>query len=275
MGDKVFIWRTLGKKKKEDGGIIAEAVVTSYPELREDDKDERPFYRPDRVAKANELALRVYMNIVRIADRKEIISRKWFLEDPILSSLPNIRMPQATNYIVSEDMLPRLGALWANTGRNFNRSESLACLHTYSETLGGTISKTAGSPVSNTALLIGRAVQGVYNKLMNFRHIDQTDRRIGLSGGSEADRQVWDEFFDSVSQKLRKAELDSEFKRIWGSSTSPGAPGPTIEAPEEALNFAVKKLQAYDLAALLKRYADQKPLDSSKPHYLSNCCTLL
>ena len=52
------------------------------------------------------------------------------------------------------------------------------------------------SPVARVALLVGRAVSGVYAKVMNFRSIDPRAAGAGMSGVGETDRQVWSEFFD-------------------------------------------------------------------------------
>ncbi|MFT4767447.1 MAG: hypothetical protein ACI8RN_000573 [Glaciecola sp.] len=38
---------------------------------------------------------------------------------------------------------------------------------------------------------MGRAVTGVYNKVMSFRHIDPRDERAGMSGGGDMVREVW------------------------------------------------------------------------------------
>jgi hypothetical protein len=64
------------------------------------------------------------------------------------------------------------------------------------------------------ALRIGRAISGVYNKVINFRHLDPRDERDGMSGAGEADARVWDEFFDKVSGALRLDELEADFNRL-------------------------------------------------------------
>jgi hypothetical protein len=49
------------------------------------------------------------------------------------------------------------------------------------QTFGGSVSRLPGSLVADVALRIGRAISGVYNKIMNFRH-DPRDEREGMSG---------------------------------------------------------------------------------------------
>jgi hypothetical protein len=45
--------------------------------------------------------------------------------------------------------------------------------------------------VVEVALTIGRAVGGVYNKVMKFRALDESDPRKDLIAGSKIDREIW------------------------------------------------------------------------------------
>ena len=98
-----------------------------------------------------------------------MLRRDWFLEDPVLRDLPNLRMAAGTNYAIDPRQADRLLALWNRTGRDWTRNESVAGLWAYAQTYGQPVSRLAGSPVAEVALALGRAVSGVYNKLMNFR----------------------------------------------------------------------------------------------------------
>src|SRR5262245_48595352 len=66
--------------------------------------------------------------------------------------------------------------------QDWSRDETVAGLWACAKTLGTPISRLPGSPVAVVAQLIGRAVPGVYNKVMNFRSIDPRDSRAGLAG---------------------------------------------------------------------------------------------
>jgi hypothetical protein len=44
------------------------------------------------------------------------------------------------------------------------------------------------------AMVIGRVISGVYNKVMNFRSIDPGDPRVGLSSINQIDHTVWEQF---------------------------------------------------------------------------------
>src|SRR5262245_21281328 len=87
-----------------------------------------------------------------------------------------------TNYPVTPQQAARLYSLWSRTGQDWSRDETVAGLWACAKTLGTPISRLPGSPVAVVAQLIGRAVPGVYNKVMNFRSIYPRDSRVGLAG---------------------------------------------------------------------------------------------
>ena len=99
-------------------------------------------------------------------------------------------MQAATNYRIASPQAQRLDALWTRTGRDWTRNEALAGLWAYDQTYGGPISSLPGTPVSRVALAIGRAVSGVYAKVMNFRSLDPRPTGDGMSGAGEADKAV-------------------------------------------------------------------------------------
>lgn len=184
VGDQVFIWRSIGGGNQEAAGIVAEGEVIQPTAQRADESADRPFWvnRSD----ADMLADRVILRLTRIADSREIIRRRWIQEDPILREMLILRLANATNYEVPEAQATRLNALWARTGRDWSYAESVAGMWAYHQTYGREVSRLSGSPVANTALLIGRAVSGVYNKVMNFRSIDPRDQRTGMSGSGDS-----------------------------------------------------------------------------------------
>jgi predicted RNA-binding protein with PUA-like domain len=69
-GDDVFLWRSKGKQSTEVSGIIAKAIVLSYPEILTDD-EANSFYK---VKLNNNLPeTRVKLRLLSIANQKEII----------------------------------------------------------------------------------------------------------------------------------------------------------------------------------------------------------
>jgi hypothetical protein len=131
------------------------------------------------------------------------------------------------------------------------------------------VSRLPGTPVADVALRIGRAISGVYNKVMNFRHLDPRDEREGMSGAGEADARAWDEFFDKVSDALRVDELDAEFNRLWGDDKA--AAGVDPELQNEALTQAARALEQQTLSTLMSRY--NKEINSRPKRPRANAAT--
>jgi hypothetical protein len=214
VGDRVYLWRNQGANDAI-AGIVAEGIVTAAPALRIQDAESLRHWREERDRNNDEPRMRAGMRIVKVASAREVIRREWCLHDPILRELSNLRMQAATNYRVTDEQALRLGALWTRTGRDWTRNESIAGLWAYAETYGQPVSRLPDSPVARVALLIGRAVSGVYAKVMNFRSIDPRAVGEGMSGAGDADRQVWNEFYDPTSSTLRVDALTHEFNRLW------------------------------------------------------------
>ena len=78
-----------------------------------------------------------------------LLRRDWCVEDPVLRTLPNLKMAAGTNYPLARDQVERLAALWSRTGRDWTRDESVAGLWAYAGTNGGPVSVATverGSP---------------------------------------------------------------------------------------------------------------------------------
>jgi hypothetical protein len=251
IGDRVYIWRAQGSGQRNNAGVIAEAEVIAPAALRPESPDAVPFWRAGR-DEATALLMRATLRPVRIARAREVIQRKWCMDDPILRGLPNLKMAAATNYFLTEEHAERLAAIRSRMGRDFTRDESVAGLWAYARTHGGEVSRLPGNPVAMVAVRIGRAIGGVYNKVMNFRHLDPRDDREGMSGVSDWDQRVWGEFYDISRGELRLAELNAEFDRLWGREESASSADAISE--EEALDEQARALEREDLASLFARY---------------------
>jgi predicted HNH restriction endonuclease len=116
------------------------------------------------------------------------------------------------------------------------------------------VSTLPGSPVADVALAVGRAVSGVYNKVMNFRAIDPRDERAGMSGASETDRRVWSEFYDPSAGDLRAAELTREFVRLWRPPADPITSPSDAGAQDKVLEAEASKLMEIGLEKLMEKY---------------------
>lgn len=227
IGDTVFMWKSLGAQKGLSG-VIAECRVASAVQLQPDDAAAHPYWLQE-TSTAPEF--RVELLVIRTAKAKEVLKRDWLKADPILRDLPIFKMPQGTNFRVPDHQISRLRALWDRTGKDWTWRDSVAGLWAYTETKGGEVSQQPGSPVARVAISIGRAVGGVYNKVMNFRAIDPTDPRMGMSGGGDTDREVWKTFFNESTGQVERARLDAEIGRLGFEFTGDQAPETAVFAP--------------------------------------------
>ena len=196
-GDRVHIWRAQGRRfQNKVYGVVAEGTISGIPEFLEDDAPD--LWRGDTLG---EIALRVPVSISKKhLGNRQVIQNKWLVEDPVTSVLTILRMRNQTNYLIKESESKRISHLIYRTGEDWERQECIAALKAYCSTYGRPISKLSGSPVSDASLLIGRAVSGVYNKVLNFRHLDPRDSRAGLPNINAIDRTVWNEFYADSGQ---------------------------------------------------------------------------
>lgn len=237
----VFLWRSAGSDR-DASGVVAECRVASPVSHRGVDTESLPFWKGEE-PKAEDS---VDLIVIRVAGTRQVLKRDWLSADPVLKGLLLFRMAQGTNYLLNSDEAARLKMLWSRTGVDWTWRESVAGLWAYGETHGKEISKLPGSPVAAVALLTGRAVSSVYNKVMNFRALDPTDERKGFDGAGEVDRAVWNAFFDAALGQLSRVRLAAEVKRL-GLSLGGSDVGPATspaEVPEAA----------GPLATLLKKY---------------------
>lgn len=268
VGDEVFIWRS-GRKKGTIAGVVGRGVLTERPkEMAIDDAEKHLWLVQPSKNKEQRVPIKV---IEKCLGPKEVVKRNWLKEDPILGSMRILKFFSETNYQIGRNEAERLAALVRNTGRDWNREESLAGLWAYAHTKGQAVSRTAGSPVSEVALTIGRAITGVYNKVMNFRSLDPDDPRAGLSGGGKMDEQIWGEFFDLSKGQIRLAELDKEYARLWGKSPSTAKPQimPTYKDFGDAPNDDPDELQEF---ARRVRRGQKAFRDSLLAAYGEKCC---
>jgi predicted HNH restriction endonuclease len=257
-GDRVFIYRT-----GPTAGVVAEAEIIGAPAPQPEDPEAVRFWRGDRTG-AMEVRPRVPLSLLRVAGNREVLRRDWLREDPVLQDLPNLKMAAGTNYPIESGHAARLMALWDRTGRDWTRNESVAGLWAYAQTYGQQVSRLPGSPVAEISLALGRAVSGVYNKVMNFRAIDPRDQRAGMSGGGETDRRVWAEFYDEEAGDLRRAELEREFNRLWRAAGE-SASSPSDADQDAAVLTQAKRLVAEGLGALMAKYARLREARPARP----------
>ncbi|MGX7005677.1 HNH endonuclease [Caballeronia sp. KNU42] len=255
IGDRVYIWRAAAGEK-DKAGVIAEAVVCSSVALIASDTIGAGFWLDESEAQLE--SERVWLKIIRVASPREQIRREWLKDDPVLSDMLIMKQPAGTNFLMTDSEAARMAQMWACVGQDWNRSESIAGLWAYVKTLGIPVSKLPKSPVAVVSLVTGRAVGGVYNKVMNFRSIDPRDPRLGMSGGGEIDKAVWAEFFDAETMELRTVAVHAEYERLWGSSDALIDVVPDAAALEMAVDREAGTLAQQTYENLILKYATQK-----------------
>ena len=248
QGDEVFIWRASGKRQGV-AGIVAIGELAGDPTLMQDDPASRDLWVEED---PESLRLRVRISLGKVSTgAKQIVRRDWLRDDPVASQLRILKLSAETNYRISQNEAQRIAILARNTGRDWNREESIAGLWAYAHTLDKPVSKLAGAPVTSVALSIGRTVSGVYNKVMNFRAIDPNDDRAGFSRKSQVDDEVWSEFFDTSTQRIQRARLDEAYGNLWGAGLPRVSPRASYQDFGDAPNDDPEELQQF--AARVRR----------------------
>jgi len=238
IGDTVFLWKS-GGAKEATSGIVAECRVASAVGSQTSDKDLDPFWI-DKSAAIDISS--VELLVIRVAKAREVLKYEWLKVDPILRELPILKMARQTNYKVPRRLTLRLRAMWHRTGKDWTWRDSVAGLWAYAQTKGEAVSEQPGSPVAQVAVAVGRAVGGVYNKVMNFRSLDPTDPRKGMSGAGETDREVWKEFFDEKAGQINMTRLEDELKHLGlnlGGTVVPEAEDVPPSQPDANVNLEV------------------------------------
>lgn len=241
-GDEIFMWRAAGKKKGVSG-IVARGVITDIPKEMPQDEASNKLW-----AEGTDLTIdwRVPITLKeKCVKPKSVIKRDWLEVDPVLSGIRILKMKNETNYRIGPSEAARLSTLVRNTGRDWNKAESLAGLWAYAQTLNKPVSKLPGSPISEVALTIGRAITGVYNKVMNFRAIDPTDPRSGFPAGAKVDSDIWEQFFDHDRDQIQVDRLGAEYSRLWGRKPGADVKTPTYTDFGDAPNDDPTELQKF------------------------------
>jgi len=244
VGDTVYIWRSAGKDK-DASGIVAECRVASPIAAMPSELEAAQFWKEPSPHIEN----RASLVVVRVAGTRQVLKRDWLKTDPILRGNLIFRMAQGTNFPLNNEEAERVAILWQRTGVDWTWREAVAALWAFDVTKGGEVSKLDGSPVAKVSLTIGRAITGVYNKVMNFRALDPTDDRAGFKSNADMDREVWDRFFDVTTGRINRKALHEELARLdldlSDARTPPvaKAPPPTLPA-SGSLDALMKKYEA-------------------------------
>lgn len=114
LHDEAFLWRSDGGQRGT-GGIFAKTRVVNLPQERTDDENAKDYWHTDDWANPY-LAVKLEVLEVRLEDG--LISRLSLLEHPVLKDLLILRLPQQTNYVLSQEHGEELQKLWDSSKIN-------------------------------------------------------------------------------------------------------------------------------------------------------------
>jgi len=244
VGDTVYIWRSAGKDK-DASGIVAECRVASPVAPMHLGSEAAQFWKEP----SSHIENRVSLVVVRVAGTRQMLKRDWLKADPVLRGNLIFRMAQGTNFPLTNEEAERVAMLWQRTGLDWTWREAVAALWAFDITKDAELSKLAGSPVAKVSLATGRAITGVYNKVMNFRALDPTDDRAGFKSNADMDRKAWDRFFDAATGKINRGALGKELARLDLDLSDDGTPpiakaSPATFPASGTLDALMKKYEA-------------------------------
>lgn len=204
IGDIVYLWRS-----GSEAGIVAKAIVIESP--MEQNIDTASFdFIIDESQKS--VAPRVKLKLLKlVSSDKTFIKKNWLINDPICHDMHLLRNPMGTNFRLNNEQSERISDLINNTGINWTEEDVTSALFTYSRIRDTAFSKDLESEIAKTAIQIGRAVSGVYNKMLNLRHLDP-QQEGGLSHGSKIDKIVWDKYYDKKLGQIDLGKFDQRYK---------------------------------------------------------------
>ena len=268
-GDTVYLWRRQSSNNANArSGLIASAKVLQSAETIPNDPNAAPFWKKVRPP-SSAAESQVTLEIARTGNKREMLRSEWLKDDPLLRGMRIFSTPKNPISQLTPEEESRLAKMWARVGQDWNREESLAGLWAYVQTHGITVSKKGGSPVEIASQRSGRAITGVYNKVMNFRAIDPRDLRAGMSGAAKADKLLWAEFFDEQTNTLNEQGIRDEFTRVWEQSALPTGLTDFRAANEtfdgEVRNLASRTLKELEAAYLRKEKRSTANRSSSRP----------
>jgi putative restriction endonuclease len=140
---------------------------------------------------------------------------------------------------------------------NWTRDQLLAALNLYHRTPFGRQHKTY-PPIVELAALMGRTPSAVAMKLNNFTSLDpvEAERGVhGLTGASNADRAIWEEFYGRMNDLAEESEAALE--RLAGETPSQPTerePTPPSGPSESTAIVKIRRQQTFFRKAVLGSY---------------------
>lgn len=217
-GDEVFLWRA-GGKKRTVAGIVGIARIINKPEMM---PDYAAAQLSGKKTDYSQQELRVKLRLEkRYIGDGEIIKHNWIKEDPALKDLPILRIKTRTNYRITASEAHRLANLCRTKGTSWNYEETLAALWAFQQAaLSEYSTNSESSPIAVVALLTGRSVSDVKNKVNAFQQIqDKKDSGQEPDNIESIENEVWGRFMNQKTGKINTIALSIEFKKLWQNDT--------------------------------------------------------
>ncbi len=115
VGDKVFIWQSIGNGDRKHSGVLAEAEIVEPARLQVDDHASRPFWQnADAAREATELKDRVRIRLLSVAEVGGILQRDAIASDPVLGTLSIFSLRTRTNFLLTSEQATSLEAAWSS-----------------------------------------------------------------------------------------------------------------------------------------------------------------
>ena len=192
IGDKVYLWRSISGSDRARAGIVAQAEIVGPVAKQRDVAASKPFWI--NRTNAEEIINRVP---IRITSADQQIIYDDMKNDPVLSNMQIIRAGIGTNFLLKNEYASRLASLWSKNGQCWDRNEIIAALLAYD----------CCTEHVQLAITVGRTTSDVRKKLASLQNLDPTSAHASVSAIWSLEKEVWDEFFDNGSMKLRRADL--------------------------------------------------------------------
>ena len=122
----------------------------------------------------------------------------------------------------------------------WNRDETLLALNLYFETPFGKQHKTY-PPIVELAKRLGRTPSSVGMKLCNFTSLDPAERERGiqgLSGASQLDRDLWNEFHENTGDVV--LEIEALLEQMNDPTSGGSSKSETLQPSEVIFKFCEK-----------------------------------
>jgi hypothetical protein len=218
VGDRVFLWRSIAGGLKDESGVFAEAKITAQARLMLSPQDEDILWTQE--SDRNVKRLRVVIEFRRIAEKEQLLRRRWLQDDPILGDLSIFDMPRQTNYPIEVEQGDRIAVVWDRLSAAWSRDELVGLLWLATMQRMGPVSR-GSDPVSEFSLRSGRSVVKVRSGVQTFFEMSAPKTSRTPEWGNKLERETWKEFYDQRQGVIDYRRLEAAYEGCWTSGRIP------------------------------------------------------